>query len=136
MNGILILTIVFTLPILVRSQDEETTTGTAETTATTENETTTESFTTTEQVTTETTAAPTMYGINIYVNHLRNKCFSTSTQTTEEATTTTQETTTEQPTTIITTTEHDIPESYEGRKIFKLRVNVKRQMSLKKLTEN
>ena len=56
MNGILILTIVFTLPILVRSQDEETTTGT---TATTENETTTESFTTTEAITIETTAAPT-----------------------------------------------------------------------------
>ena len=56
----------------------------------------------------------------MYVNYLRNKCFSTSTQTTEEATTTTQETTTEQPTTIITTTEHDIPESYEGRTIILL----------------
>ena len=56
MNGILILTIVFTLPILVRSQDEETTAGT---TATTEKETTTESFTTTDAITTETTAAPT-----------------------------------------------------------------------------
>ena len=56
MNGILILTIVFTLPILVRSQDEETTAGT---TTTTENETTTESFTTTEAITTETTEAPT-----------------------------------------------------------------------------
>ena len=56
MNGILILTIVFTLPILVRSQDEETTAGS---TTTTENETTTESFTTTEEITTETTAAST-----------------------------------------------------------------------------
>ena len=61
----------------------------------------------------------------MYVNYLRNKCFSTSTQTTEEATTTTQETTTEQPTTIITTTEHDIPESYEGRTIILL--NTKKQ---------
>ena len=69
MNGILILTIVFTLPILVRSQDEETTAGT---TATTEKETTTESFTTTEAITTETTAAPTtMYENNINTNHLK-----------------------------------------------------------------
>ena len=41
--------------------------------------------------------------------------FSTSTKTTTEATTTKQETTTEQPTTVITTTEPDIPEHYEGK---------------------
>lgn len=73
MNGILILTIVFTLPILVRSQDEETTSGTAGTTSKTETESTTESFTTTEQITTETTAAPTTMYICMYVCQLFEK---------------------------------------------------------------
>ena len=54
MNGNLILTIVLTLPIIVRSQDEETTAGT---TSTSENETTSQTITATEAITTETTKA-------------------------------------------------------------------------------
>ena len=56
MNGNLILTIVLTLPIIVRSQDEETTAGT---TTTTENETTSQTITATGAITTETTKAST-----------------------------------------------------------------------------